>query len=221
MAAAESGLMLGPLTAVIVHVDDMDVETAFYRDVLGLEAQNESAWWTTFRTGPCTLALHAGGRIGAANVRPTFAVDDLDKVVERLRHRGIECSEVREPTEGVRVVDLRDPEGNVLSLEERRSSAEAQPRPSRQTQIESSPPRHDERSNQPQTASTTYPSSRSSFFHSATERLVPRATGAQRTWSDQRGPLETTRPEGQPTSWFAGIVEETLHSRARWSDQLG
>lgn len=111
--------MLGPLTAAIVHVDDMKAQTAFYRDVLGLEPQIESEWWTTFSTGACTLALHAGGRIGAANVRPNFSVDSLDDVLETLQARGVEPSAVREPTPGTRVADVRDPEGNILSLEER------------------------------------------------------------------------------------------------------
>lgn len=112
--------MLGSLTATVVHVDDMRSEARFYRDVLGLEVAFESEWWTTFRTGTCVLALHGGGRIGTANVRPTFGVDDLDAVVAALRERGVEPSEIRKPTPGVRVTDIRDPEGNILSLEERR-----------------------------------------------------------------------------------------------------
>jgi len=30
-----------------------------YRDTVGLELDFESEHWTTFRTGACTLALHA------------------------------------------------------------------------------------------------------------------------------------------------------------------
>lgn len=112
--------MLGPLSAAIVHVDDMAREVAFYRDVLELGVTRESEWWTTFATGAATLALHGGGKIGAANVRVTFSVDDLDMVRERLRERGVETTAVREPTAGIRVCDFRDPEGNLLSLEERR-----------------------------------------------------------------------------------------------------
>jgi predicted enzyme related to lactoylglutathione lyase len=112
--------MLGPLTAAIVHVDNMQTQIAFYRDALGLELAFESEWWTTFRTGQCSLALHAGGRIGAANVRPTFSVEDLDAVLETLRARGVESSDVREPIAGTRVADIRDSEGNIVSLEERR-----------------------------------------------------------------------------------------------------
>jgi lactoylglutathione lyase len=111
--------VLGPLSEVIVHVDDMAREVAFYRDVLGLEIDIESDDWTTFATGMCTLALHGGGRIGTHNVRVNFGVDDLDAVRAALRERGVETTEVRQPVPGILVADVRDPEGNVISLEER------------------------------------------------------------------------------------------------------
>jgi hypothetical protein len=51
-------------------------------------------------------------------------VDDLDTAIASLAALGLGwCSDVREPTAGVRVADLSDPEVNVLSLEERRSPA--------------------------------------------------------------------------------------------------
>jgi predicted enzyme related to lactoylglutathione lyase len=112
--------MLGPLSEVIVHVDDMARAVAFYRDVLGLGVDVESEHWTTFDTGHCVLALHGGGRIGTHNVRVNFDVDDLDAVCAELRRRGVETSDAREPAPGIRVADVRDPEGNVVSLEERR-----------------------------------------------------------------------------------------------------
>jgi len=112
--------VLGDLSEVIVHVDDMERMTAFYRDVLGLQPEVTSEWWTTFPTGRALLALHGGGRIGTHNVRFNFDVADLDAVRGELTTRGVELSEVREPIAGVRVCDGRDPEGNVFTLEERR-----------------------------------------------------------------------------------------------------
>jgi catechol 2,3-dioxygenase-like lactoylglutathione lyase family enzyme len=47
---------------VIVYTRDMARATSFYRDVLGFEPDFESEHWTTFRTGACTLALHAGSQ---------------------------------------------------------------------------------------------------------------------------------------------------------------
>jgi catechol 2,3-dioxygenase-like lactoylglutathione lyase family enzyme len=48
------------LREVVVYTRDMKRAIAFYRDVLGLEPDFESPHWTTFRTGVCTFALHAG-----------------------------------------------------------------------------------------------------------------------------------------------------------------
>ena len=112
--------MLGDLSEVIVHVDDMERLTAFYRDVLELRPDVVSEWWTTFPTGGGTLALHGGGRIGTHNVRFNFDVEDVDAVRAELSARGVEVTEIREPIEGVRVCDATDPEGNVFTLEERR-----------------------------------------------------------------------------------------------------
>ena len=112
-------MALGPLTRVIVHVDDMAAEVAFYRETLGLVTDAEHEMWTTFVTGACTLALHGGGRIGSNNARLNFSVADLDAERAELGARGVELTETREPAPGVRVADLHDPEGNLVSLEER------------------------------------------------------------------------------------------------------
>jgi predicted enzyme related to lactoylglutathione lyase len=104
------------LGEVVVYVEDMERAIAFYRDVLGLEPSYESPHWTTFETGPCTLALHAGG---VAPPDPTFVVADADAVHGRLAAAGVEVTAVRDPAPGLRVFDLRDSEGNRLSIESR------------------------------------------------------------------------------------------------------
>jgi len=103
------------LVEVVVYTQDMARATAFYRDTLGLEPDFESEHWTTFRTGACTLALHAGTEAPD----PTFLVDDLEGVRERLASEGVEVTAVREPTAGLRVFDARDPDGNRFSIESR------------------------------------------------------------------------------------------------------
>ena len=103
------------LVEVVVYVRDMEAAVDFYRNTLGLDVQFESEHWTTFRTGGCTLALHPG----VAEPDPTFRVDDIDAERERLAVAGVEVSDVREPTPGVKVFDGRDPDGNPFSLESR------------------------------------------------------------------------------------------------------
>jgi catechol 2,3-dioxygenase-like lactoylglutathione lyase family enzyme len=103
------------LVEVVVYTRDMERATAFYRDTLGLEPSYESEHWTTFRTGPCVLALHAGSE----PPDPTFRVTDADAERVRLVAAGVEVTDVREPAPGLRVFDARDPDGNRFSIESR------------------------------------------------------------------------------------------------------
>ena len=103
------------LAEVVVYTQDMARATAFYKDTLGLEPTFESDHWTTFDTGACTLALHAGSEAPD----PTFLVDDLDAVRKSLDAAGVDVTEIREPMPGLRVFDARDPDGNRFSLESR------------------------------------------------------------------------------------------------------
>jgi catechol 2,3-dioxygenase-like lactoylglutathione lyase family enzyme len=105
------------LVEVVVYTQDMARATAFYRDTLGLEPTYESEHWTTFRTGACTLALHAG----TAAPDPTFLAEDLEAARAKLEAAGVDVTEIREPAPGVRVFDARDPDGNRFSIESRES----------------------------------------------------------------------------------------------------
>ena len=96
------------LGEVIVYVRDMDAALAFYRDVVGLEPDYVSEYWTTFRTGECTFCLHP-----IARREPGVGEH------ARLSEAGIEVTEIREPVPGTRVFDAKDPEGNRFSLEHR------------------------------------------------------------------------------------------------------
>jgi catechol 2,3-dioxygenase-like lactoylglutathione lyase family enzyme len=79
------------LVEVVVYTRDMARATSFYRDTLGLEPDYESEHWTTFRTGACTLALHAGSQAPD----PTFEVADADAERARLAAAGVEVTEIR------------------------------------------------------------------------------------------------------------------------------
>jgi catechol 2,3-dioxygenase-like lactoylglutathione lyase family enzyme len=100
---------------VVFYTRDMARATSFYRDVLGLDPVFESPHWTTFSTGACTFALHAGSEAPD----PTFEVADAEAERERLVAAGVEVTEIREPVAGLRVFDARDPDGNRFSLESR------------------------------------------------------------------------------------------------------
>src|SRR6187549_1374700 len=111
------------LVEVVLYVSDMDRATRFYRDTLGLELDFESAHWTTFKTGACTLALHATElrERGSGEPDPTFLVPNADAERERLVGSGVKVSQIREPVAGTRVFDATDPEGNRFSIESKNS----------------------------------------------------------------------------------------------------
>jgi catechol 2,3-dioxygenase-like lactoylglutathione lyase family enzyme len=109
------------LAEIVLYVRDMERAVGFYRDTPGLEPDVESDHWTTFRTGACTLALQASERRepGTGEPAPTFRVVDAVAERDRLEGAGVEVTEIREPVAGVRVFDVRDPDGNRISLESR------------------------------------------------------------------------------------------------------
>jgi catechol 2,3-dioxygenase-like lactoylglutathione lyase family enzyme len=110
------------LVEVVVYVRDMERAIRFYRDTLGLQIEHESPGWTTFRTGACTLALHATDRreLGTAEPDPTFLVADAEAERARLMGEGVAVTELRWPAAGIQVFDASDPDGNRFSLESRR-----------------------------------------------------------------------------------------------------
>jgi catechol 2,3-dioxygenase-like lactoylglutathione lyase family enzyme len=110
------------LVEVVLYVRDMERAIRFYRDTLGLQLETESAAWSTFRTGACTLALHAIERreLGTAEPDPTFLVGDAPAERARLIGAGVEVTEIRRPIAGIEVFDARDPDGNRSSVESRR-----------------------------------------------------------------------------------------------------
>jgi catechol 2,3-dioxygenase-like lactoylglutathione lyase family enzyme len=80
------------LVEVVLYVRGMDRAIRLYRDTLGLQLETESAAWSTFRTGACTLALHAIERreLGTAEPDPTFLVGDAPAERARLIGAGVE-----------------------------------------------------------------------------------------------------------------------------------
>jgi predicted enzyme related to lactoylglutathione lyase len=111
------------LVEVVLYVRDMERAIGFYRDTVGLELDFESEHWTTFRTGACTLALHATERRepGRGEPDPTFLVPDAAAEHTRLAGKGVEVTEIREPVAGTQVFDATDPEGNRFSIESKSS----------------------------------------------------------------------------------------------------
>ena len=114
------------LIEIIVYVQDMNAQAAFYRDNFGLEAMfpggvtdYKDEYWVTLNTGACVLALHGGGkkRFGSDAPKLVFGVDDIQAAREELVKRGVKLGEVRSAAPGGWVCDGEDPEGNKFSIE--------------------------------------------------------------------------------------------------------
>lgn len=117
---------LKDLMEVILYVENMNTQVAFYNDKLGFKVSYphgvddyNDQMWVTLDTGSCTLALHGGGkrRLGTDAPKIVFRVEDILAAREELLHRGVELGEVRSAAPGVWVCDGEDPEGNKLSIE--------------------------------------------------------------------------------------------------------
>ena len=128
-ASAESGKSsteIG-LFQVILNVQDMEVQLAFWRDVMGFPvvyphgAEPEKEDFVRLDTGGAYLVLHTGRRAANAGDEPrlSFMTADLSAARARVLEAGVQVDEVRSPAPGVLVVDCRDPEGNAFHLEAR------------------------------------------------------------------------------------------------------
>jgi catechol 2,3-dioxygenase-like lactoylglutathione lyase family enzyme len=111
---------------VILYVQDMNAQVAFYRDKLGLPvtspqelADYSREFWVTLGTGACILVLHGGGkrRLGEDAPKIVFRVGDIEAARRELVNREVSLGEVRSPAPGVWVCDGADPEGNKFSIE--------------------------------------------------------------------------------------------------------
>lgn len=120
--------VVGALMEVILYVNDMRAQVAFYRDTLELTVKAPQAdqdpmeaYWVELDTGACTLALHGGGqrRLGEDAPKVVFRVAGVAATRDRLRQLSVPMGEIRSPAPGIEVCDGVDPEGNRFSIESR------------------------------------------------------------------------------------------------------
>jgi len=112
-----------------IPVTDLDRSKAFYTDVLGLTAIDESPFSVRYRCGAGSqLSIFKRGPVERGHTVAHFEVSDIEAVVADLRSRGAVFEEYTEgplvTTNGVaqvgpaRAAWLRDPDGNFLGLRE-------------------------------------------------------------------------------------------------------
>ncbi len=113
----------------------------FYRDIMGFQATygSENDVYADFNTGEVTLALfdrlEMSKAVGTTNLPADaqaqdkmcliFAVDDVDAKYQQLKMHSIPL--INEPTDkpgwGIRVTHFRDPDGNLIEINQPLQSA--------------------------------------------------------------------------------------------------
>lgn len=121
------------LTQVRLIVDDFSSCFRFYRDVLGLKPQvdDENGPYGKLSPSEGSAAIALQQRHHLAQELPwwkpgtgdralvVLRVDDMDEAVRGIRERGGEIADgPRTQWERLRVAYLRDPEGNVVELQQ-------------------------------------------------------------------------------------------------------
>ncbi len=120
----------GPISAITLFVEDLDVTKGFYQRVFGLPVVFEDPESAVFRFGSTLINLlritAADGLIEPATVAPreagaryqfTLDVDDVDEMAAELQRRGVEL--INGPMDrpwGVRTACFADPAGHIWEI---------------------------------------------------------------------------------------------------------
>jgi predicted enzyme related to lactoylglutathione lyase len=102
-----------------IRASDPAALTAWYRDCLGLDADENGLWQPG--AGPTVFAAFESGTgcFGASTQQPmlNFRVRDLDAMLAQLKDRGADVADEPQEMEGVgRFGWVTDPEGNRIEL---------------------------------------------------------------------------------------------------------
>ena len=114
-------------SSAIVAVADLGRARRFYEQTLGLEPLDATDEVLTFRTGATKLVVYRSAMAGSnrANAVVWGVGDDLDAIVAKLETREVAFEHYADigqldgnvqVVDGARLVWLKDPDGNILHL---------------------------------------------------------------------------------------------------------
>jgi predicted enzyme related to lactoylglutathione lyase len=118
--------MIKGLSAVSVWSADLKNLLPFYRDVLGLKVVIESPGFVVLgEAGGPSVGLGTHSDVRGRNADPArhmigLATDDLAADWKRLKAAGVEFVEAPTDYDTVSITTLKDPEGNLIQLIQRR-----------------------------------------------------------------------------------------------------
>lgn len=105
-------------TKFLLSVHHMDRAIAFYRDVIGLDRNESSPWWSELSCGTAIVALHGGGSEEFKRTGLSFTVDDIFVACEFVAQGGgrVRSGPEDRGDEGIYLAELTDPEGNGFMM---------------------------------------------------------------------------------------------------------
>ncbi len=106
---------IGLLDMVQAGADDVPGAVAFYRDVLGAVAQQESEAWGQVRLGGVTLGIHRRPA-AAEGWMPVFRVTDVAAVKRAVERSGRAVLQDYHDVPGGVVLTFADPAGNPVQV---------------------------------------------------------------------------------------------------------
>src|SRR5262252_5882773 len=108
------------LSVVVLFTSELARQREFYEKSLGLSAAGTAARWVQFGTRDAALALRSLAAGESPRIELGFDVRSLDEHLGLLQGRGVSLHGKVEDSADCRIARVRDPEGNVVQLVERR-----------------------------------------------------------------------------------------------------
>jgi len=107
-------------TYVMLMVADMTRAMRFYTEAFAVNVGLSSPYWSEFTVAGTNIALHPGGSGSATRTGLGFEVKDLDAALQRATEVGgrITSPPRNRPEERIRVAELADTEGNLITVAE-------------------------------------------------------------------------------------------------------
>jgi predicted enzyme related to lactoylglutathione lyase len=110
-------------TYVMLMVADMTRALRFYTEAFDVTVVISSPHWSEFIVAGTNIALHPGGSGNETRAGLGFEVDDLDAALQRATEVGgrISSPPRERPEERIRVAEIADTEGNLITIAEVKS----------------------------------------------------------------------------------------------------
>jgi predicted enzyme related to lactoylglutathione lyase len=116
-SSTQESTMIKGLRTAIYPANDLPAAKAWYARVFGTEPYFDQPFYVGFAVAGFELGIVPDGQPGTAGTKVYWGVDDIDAETARVLELGASThSPIQDVGDGIRVVELADPFGNVLGL---------------------------------------------------------------------------------------------------------